>query len=172
MMEDCSIGLPETVIYHHHRPELRPRPVSAAVKNIGYEGSPRYIGGWLNTILDYCEVMGWNFHVNTLPVDQLDIVVAVRDTKYRGYAQKHWKSNVKLANAHAAGAPFIGQDDYGYTETGSGMELYVSDKSHIIGAFELLSSYPIRAVTASYGLSQTITLDQCANQVREFLATI
>jgi len=169
MQEDCSTGLPEAVIYHHHRPELKPRPVSKEIQNIGYEGSERYIGGWLKPILNECQARGWSFHINTLPVDKLDIVLAVRDKKYSGYAQHCWKSNVKAANAHGAGVPFVCQPEHGYLETCSGQNVYIESPDDLKSALDSLKHYDLRECIAGMGLANKITLDRCADQLRAFL---
>lgn len=54
MMDDCQIDLPGTVIYHHYRPDAPVNPIRERVAMVGYEGSPNYIGEWLEPIREAC----------------------------------------------------------------------------------------------------------------------
>lgn len=114
------------VIYHHARPAQRINPIRAELKVIGFEGHPRYLGDLAATILKICKRHNFDFLVNPPDLAILDVVLAVRAAPWNSYAAHHWKSNIKLANAHATGTPFIGPEENGYLETATGAELLSS----------------------------------------------
>ena len=170
MMTDCgSDG--DWVIYHHANPNIVPKPVREQVKVVGYQGSPPYIGGWLAAITDECQRRGWEFRMNPDDFADLDIVLAIRDENYAGYAQTHWKSNVKLANAQAAGRPLIATPECGYTETdfADGV-IPVTSAEHIRHAFDFAEMLPLRKRVASKAVAPT--LEQCAAHMRVAVSAV
>lgn len=169
MQADCSVNIPGLVLYHHARPDVGVNMIAPTIKNVGYEGSPRYLGRWQQLIIDQCSARGWKFCVNTHPVDKVDLVVAFRDDPHNGYVQRHWKSNVKLSNAHGAGTPFIGPSESGYIETGTGFESWVNDMSALSKAFDRLEPYKVRAEIGRQFLANAYTLDEAARDLTEFL---
>lgn len=169
MADDCNIDLPETVIYHHHWPEIEVNPIREEVKSVGYEGSLRYLGRWGEIITRECERRGWDFYLNSGKHAQFDICVAFRDKP--GYVQTHWKSNVKLANAHGSGTPFIGQRESGYLETRTGFECWADSKVELVKAFDQLD-YETRLATQKAFLVSAITVSDSKKQLEDFCAEI
>lgn len=170
MQED--VGLDGVTIYHHHRPDIRINPIREKVQNIGYEGSPRYLGRWHDLLVKECERRGWNFLINPDHLADLDIVVAFRDRPHDGYVQRHWKSNVKLANAHGSGTPFVGQKENGYLETASGFELWVESPAMLKFALDELEPYETRLRIHGEFLRSKITLEDCASRLKDYVENI
>lgn len=95
----------------------------------------------------------------------LDIVLAMRCGQWTSYAAKHWKSNVKLANAHGSGTSFIGQRDCGYTETASGAEYWADAPRDLATCFDWLESQSTREQVAD-------RFTQCAYPVERAAADL
>lgn len=169
MAEDCATATPSSVIYHHHRVDMPVNPVRDRVAAVGYEGAPKYLGSWLSLILRLCAERGWSFSVNQGIHAQFDICLAFRDAPFNGYAQRHWKSNVKLANCHGSGTPFIGPAECGYTETAAGFEEWVECPSGLAAAMERLADPGRRREVSRAFLGHAITVEQCRQQLREFM---
>lgn len=126
---------------HHARPGIEVNPVREHVAAVGYEGGEAYIARWRKDVERECAARGWRFVVNPNSLAELDIVLALRDAA--GYAPRHWKSNVKLANAQASGTPFIGVAERGYTETAVvGCERFVATPKELALALDALT--PLR----------------------------
>lgn len=169
MANDCSQGGRNLVLYHHHRPDLRPRPVEKDVRIVGYEGSPRYLGRWCKAIQKACKRRGWEFRTEGTPQD-FDVCVAFRDDAFNGYAQKHWKSNVKLANCHATGTPFVGASECGYLETAAGGEVFCDSLKDIDAALDEAARN--RADTCQSFLKAAYSVQDAAIELKAFLNTI
>jgi hypothetical protein len=167
MMEDCNTGLTETVIYHHYRPGIAINPIRLEIKTIAYEGGEQYLGGWLQEITRECERRGWAFVVNPRNMADIDVVLAVRDV--RGYAQRSWKSNVKLANAHASGTPFIGSPECGYIETATGKERWIISLSDLTQMLDDLEDYNTRKAISETFIQAAIPVERAAAQLKELL---
>lgn len=144
MRHDCDIGLPGFVLPHHHRPEIRRNPIREQVAVVGYEGAASYIERCRSQIEAECTRRGWSFVVNPAHLADLDIVLALRCGPWDCYATRHWKSNVKLANAHGSGTPFIGQAESGYVEAASGAEYWVESASGLSVCFDWLADQSTR----------------------------
>jgi hypothetical protein len=143
MANDLSdLGLPMLALPHHHRPDIAINPIRRKVRKVGYEGALHYLGRWESALRNQCAARGWDFIVNPEHLADLDIVVALRD--FDGWAAKHWKSNVKLANAQGSGTPVIVTPEAGYSETQSGAEFWVSSDDGLGTAFDLLGDYDRR----------------------------
>lgn len=166
MMSD--VDLPGVWIPHHARPDTVINPIREKVEVVGYEGDERYLGKWRPLLEAECRRRGWRFVCNDRPVGMMDIVVAFRDAQFNGYVQRHWKSNVKLANAHAAGTPFIGPPESGYLETAAGGEQWVEDPAELSAAFDSLEPYEVRREIAMAFRRNTITAQACANTLRDY----
>lgn len=166
MMEDCDINLPQTVLYHHHRPGIRLNPIREEVKTVGYEGGP-YLGSFRGLLEEECSKRGWRFVINPSDITDLDIVVAFRDPT--GYVPFSWKSPVKLANAHGSGTPFIGQPENGYVETQSGAEYWAGNRKEIATAFEWLTSQEAREQVHDRFLKCAYSLEAAQKDLKEFL---
>lgn len=172
MRDDCDDGRPGIVLPHHARPNQAPNPIREKVATVGYEGSPRYLQGWAMVLHKECERRGWKFAVNPARLADMDIVVAFRGGQWDGYASQHWKSGVKLANAHATGTPFVGRPDDGYTETASGAEYWATSPDEIRIAFDWLESHSTREMVADRFVESTYTLDDAAKDLRPFLESL
>ena len=146
------------VVYHHARPGLRVAPTRELIRTIGYEGAPHYLDGWLEAIA----ALRVPLLVNPTDLTACDILLALRGPKWNGYPQRAWKSNVKLANAHASGLPFIGMFEEGYGETAVGGEMFVHEPEDLAGAVDALRCAELRANLQPRFVAATKKLDQIA----------
>lgn len=169
MADDCGDGRPGFVLPHHHRPKIESNPIREAVKVVGYEGSERYLGGWHALLDRECRRRGWRFVINPERLADLDVVVAVRGDQWDSYAARHWKSNVKLANAHGSGTPFVGNPERGYMETGSGCEYWVDDGRHLAEAFNRLESQCAREHISDRFRQKAYPVERAATDLLGFL---
>jgi hypothetical protein len=135
MAKDLQCGFH---LRHHFRPDIEQNQIMGNVKWVGYEGSARYLEGWLPEILRQCEVRGWSFLVNPSRLADCDIVLSVRGAEWRGYGTDHWKSGVKLANAVGSGTPLIALPECGYKESGLPVE-YVNSPFDLSSAFDAMT---------------------------------
>lgn len=166
MMEDCEIDLPQNVLYHHHRPNLKLNPIRDTVRTVGYEGG-NYLGTWRPIIEAECRKRGWDFVVNPGELANLDIVVAFREPT--GYVPFSWKSNVKLANAHGSGTPFVGAPENGYIDTQSGAEYWACNKDDLRVSFDWLEDQSSREQVRDRFLSAAYPLEQAQADLKDFL---
>lgn len=157
------------VIYHHHRPALRVNPVREQIKAIGYEGAESYIESWKPAIEAECRARGARFVVNPPQLADVDVVLALRGHRWNGYPQQHWKSNVKLANAHGSGTPFIGAPEDGYTETASGAEYWARTPSELSVALNWLESQSAREEVNERFLKAAFSIEHAAERYRDVL---
>lgn len=169
MREDCDDGRPGFVLYHHHRPGLQPIKVSPTLRVLAYEGAAPYLGQWHAVLAHECKQHGVKFLANPANMVVADAVIGMRDTPFAGYAQTHWKSNVKLANAQALGAVFVGQPECGYMETSSGAELWVRDVGELREALQALASQAYRTEMQAKALAAAYTVRQAASDLEGFL---
>lgn len=167
MRDDAGMAGP--VVYHHHRAGIATNPIRDRIQSIGYEGAEAYLDGWMPEIKAQCRLRGWRFVVNPKHLADVDIVLAVRGGQWCGYPQQHWKSNVKLANAHGSGTPFIGLSECGYMETAAGGEEFVRSPKDLGDAFDALSPVVVRRQISDGFRRCAITLDAAASQLREAL---
>ena len=150
MAEDCKqFGVPVLALPHHARPGMQRNPIREKVQTIGYEGGEQYINNWRPFIEAECRRRGWRFVVNPESLADLDIVLALRDSVR--YAPRQWKSNVKLANAHGTGTPFVGNREAGYLETSCGAEFWADDPIELASAFDSLASHEARRASVLPG---------------------
>lgn len=169
MRADCDPGLPGMVLPHHHRPGIRLNPIREQVETVGYEGAPHYLGGWKEAVEKECRARGWRFVVNPEHLADLDIVVAFRGGEWTGYVPRHWKSNVKLANAHGSGTPFVGQQECGYLETGTGAEYWAENAAELRVAFDWLSAQSTREQVRDRFLQAAFPVERAAATLMEWL---
>lgn len=167
MREDCDTGLPGLVLPHHHRPGIKLNPVRPKVLTVGYEGAAPYLGQWREAIESECQRRGWSFAVNPANLADLDIVLAFRDGM--GYVPFHWKSNVKLANAHGSGTPFVGQREMGYVETATGAEYWAEERKDLTMCFDWLETQDTREVVRDRFLQRAYPVERAAADLTEFL---
>lgn len=166
MAEDAQFAGPQTVLYHHHRPDLKLNPIRETIRSVGYEGGD-YLGRWRGLIGAECDRRGWDFLVNPADLANVDVVFAVRDPV--GYTSSHWKSNVKLANAHGSGTPFIGNPESGYLETSSGAEYWALDVAGLRTALDWLAPQSARELIRDRFLASAYPLERAQAHLREFL---
>lgn len=171
MAEDCDVSIPGFVLYHHSRPDITPAPLRDGVKVVGYEGGP-YLGRWEKALKRECLERGWEWRNNPDTYADLDIVVAFRDQPFDGYVQRNWKSNVKLANAHAAGIPFIGSPESGYVETATGHEIFCDSIDEISSAFSALTNVKVRQRIRESFLPNAISLSSVAESYANCLRAV
>lgn len=169
MADDCAIDLPSTVLYHHHRPQIALNPIRERVRTVGYEGAPAYLAGWQRAVECECLRRGWQFVANPTRLADLDIVLAVRGGAWDGYVPAHWKSNVKLANAHGSGTPFVGQAEQGYLETASGAEYWAAEPAGLRTCFEWLEDQGTREQVRDRFLQRAYPLERAAEDLLGFL---
>lgn len=170
MRDDCNGDTPGGTVYHHARPGLRRNAIRERMAVIGYEGSERYIQGWRPAIDAECRRRGLKFVVNPPELADLDVVLALRSGARDCYATRHWKSNVKLANAHGSGTPFIGARECGYMETGCGAEYFADHPSELSQALNWLESRAARAAAGEHLFGARLTVAQQAEHTRAILA--
>lgn len=167
MQRDAGGG--GAVVYHHARPGQAINPVRNQLRTIGYEGSEAYIGPWVPAIERICRERGMQFVVNPPSLADLDVVLALRGPDRGGYVTRSWKSNVKLANAHATGTPFIGSPECGYQETATGAEHWAETPADLERALDWLIDQQARLEISTRFRRAAISLEQAAAQVREVL---
>lgn len=171
MGDDCRTATKGFTLYHHHWPNIRLNAIRSEIKTVGYEGSPRYLGEWGEAILLECQNRGWDFVVNQGVHADFDLCLAFRADEYNGYVPYHWKSNVKLANCHGSGTPFIGPAESGYVETSADGELWVEDIRNISGAFDYMTHERRLDIHQSF-LKNAYSLDAAAADLLGFLKTV
>lgn len=168
MAKDCEgFGLPVLWLPHHHRPGIERNKVRRKVRVVGYEGGPDYLRGWRPAIERECERVGAVFRVNPPSLADLDIVLALRGAT--GYAPRNWKSNVKLANAHGSGTPWIGCREVGYLETASGAEYWADTPDELGAAFDWLADKGAREEISERFLQKAFTVEAAAETLGKFL---
>lgn len=143
MAADCEeFRVPVLTLPHHARSGQVVNPVRDAVKLVGYEGSEAHLGRWRSVLDALCARRGWRFVVNPPALAELDIVVALRDAG--GYAPRHWKSNVKLANAQATGTAIVCAREAGYLETACRGEQWADTEEELEEALDALEPWNAR----------------------------
>lgn len=166
MADDCAeFGLPVLALPHHARPGQKRNPLREKVHTVGYEGGEAYLGRWRGVLEQECKARGWTFVVNPPALADLDIVVALREAD--GYAARHWKSNVKLANAMGSGTPSIVNREAGYLETACPAQRFGENEAELNRSLDVLTDVEARRLqVAQY---QPPTLDDVAEKYRAWL---
>ncbi len=172
MMHDVGFDGPQKVIPHHHRPGVAVNPIRRDVRTVGYEGAASYLDGWRDAIELECRGRGWTFVVNPERLADVDIVLALRDPAHNGYAQRHWKSNVKLANAHGSGTPFIGGAEDGYLETSTGAEYWADSEIELHRAFDWLIEQGAREAISDRFLSAALPVEKITPIYEELIRAL
>lgn len=167
MREDCDIGLPGLVLPHHHRIGIEINPIRRDIRKVGYEGHPTYLGKWDSLVRDECHRRGWEFVINPAALADLDIVVAFRHRG--GYVCKHWKSSVKMQNAHASGTPLVCQPESGYLENASGAEYWADTPKQLATSFDWLIDQSAREAISDRFRQKTFSVQQAAATLKEFI---
>lgn len=128
---------------HHYRPGIVENQIKQNITTIGYEGRELYIGNYLPIIEQQCKLRGWQFIVNPTNVADCDVILAVRDESWRGYAADNWKSCVKMSNAIGSLTPLIAMNEQGYIETN--LPFVAIDKPRdLIAAFDKVCDFNYR----------------------------
>lgn len=166
-LDAASMGSSCLWLPHHARPTLTRNVIREVVKTVAYEGGENYLGSWRPFLEKECRKRGWQFVVNPSNLIDADIVVAVREAT--GYAARHWKSNVKLANAQGSGTPFIGCRESGYVETASGGEMWADTPSEMGRALDALTDHNVRQHNSDKLFHATRTLEQTAKVYKKWL---
>jgi hypothetical protein len=169
MRHDCDGASHDLTLPHHYWPAMTPNPIREKVKLVNYEGSQSYLGVWEHWIHKECSRRNWCFSINAASYNAADIVVAFRDGEYNGYVQRHFKSGIKLANAHGSGTPFVGQIESGYLESATGFEQFVSTPKELISAFDFLEDWNTRKNIQTAFLANKYPLEKAANVLLEYL---
>ncbi|MCB1886620.1 MAG: hypothetical protein KDH20_03335 [Rhodocyclaceae bacterium] len=134
-MEACLGGLvrDRVTIYHHYRTQIEQNPVRERVAVVGYEGGD-YLGEWHARIDRACTERGIRFVVNPQRYSDLDVVIMARGGEHGSFLARHFKSNVKLANAIGSGTPALAHyDEMSAHDTDPGDVLFFTDQP---GSFE------------------------------------
>jgi hypothetical protein len=160
------------MIYHHHRPGIKVNAIRDFVQVVGYEGARAYLGSWVPAIQAECQRRGARFVINPASLADVDVVLALRAEVWNGYPQRRWKSNVKLANAHGSGTPFIGAPECGYRETESGAELWAEAPSQVGEALDRLASQDVRRGVRAQFLKAAFSLEHAAERYRDVLCAL
>lgn len=157
---------------HHGRPGIHENPVRRDLKVVGYEGGGNYVSRWGAILQKECADRGIQFVRASGPeaLASFDVVVGLRD--HVGYAARHYKSGVKLANAHASGTPFIGGKECGYLETMTGFEYWVESKSQLTVALDWLERYETRLEIHNQFLRNAITVKSVAENYLSWLSQL
>lgn len=169
MREDCDPGLPGLVLPHHHWVGIKNNPIRETVQKVGYQGAPHYLAEWGPALAMECARRGWEFVVNPEHVADLDIVVAFRGGQWSGYVQRNWKSNVKLANAHGSGTPFVGQADAAYLESATGCEYWAEKPTGLPVCFDWLESQSARELIHDRFQQAAFPVERAAAELKSFL---
>jgi hypothetical protein len=167
MRDDCDTGLPGLVLPHHHRIGIKANPIREKVSKVGYEGSPAYLGKWTDMVNEECKKRGCEFVVNPSSLSDLDIVVAFRDNP--GYVGRHWKSAIKLQNAHASGTPFVGSPETGYLENASGAEYWAETPAQLAMSFDWLVDQGARETISDRFIQKRFPVEHAAVMLKDFL---
>jgi hypothetical protein len=168
MAADCEeFGVPVITLPHHAWEGQGTCSIAAQVRRVGYQGGVQYLGRWRQALDEECRRRGWIFDPQPLSVGSLDIVVALREAQ--GYAPRHWKSNVKLANAQGCGTPFVGNREAGYLETASGAECWADTESELAVALDALTPQESRARVSAHLKWAAPRLESVAHTYRAWL---
>lgn len=168
MAHDCAeFGVPVLALPHHGWEAQSRCCIAPQVRRVGYQGGQKYLGRWEPFMRAECTRRGWEWVPNAQDIGELDIVVALREQQ--GYAPRHWKSNVKLANAQICGTPFIGNREAGYAETACGVERWADTEAEMVNALDSLEPQAARVQASSAMVAAAPRLKNIAQQYRAWL---
>lgn len=171
MRDDCDPfrRVPGIVIPHHCRENALTNPIRERIERVGYEGHPRYLACWGDSLRRECGRRGVAFVINPDNLADVDVVVAFRGGEWASYATRHWKSHVKLANAHGTGTPFIGQRESGYLENACGREFWADSLTEFRAALDWMEDRETRVDISGRFAAAAYTLAFAANALRSFV---
>lgn len=171
MADDLEeFGRPVLYLPHHARPGIATNPIRPEVRVVAYEGSARHLGAWGPWLVQECAARGWTFVANPASLADADIVVAAREAD--GYAPRHWKSNVKLANAQASGTPIVLQREAGYLETRTGGEFWADSQDEFRAGFHHLTPHQARGHAARLLTTRDASLQTVASTYSAWLSRL
>ena len=165
-----DLGIPYFLPHHgwdRGRAEIRPE-----IKRIGYEGMAKYVDGWRLALVRGCNERGWNFFINPKDYLSMDVIIAARSGQWDTYANRHWKSGVKLANAQIAGLPFIGNRESGCEDIANGSVLWAETPEEFFTHADDLRVQGLRSWIGGEMHSAAPRLPDVAKQYRDMLETI
>lgn len=172
-IHEIEPDIPVRVVYHHgtrYSQELP--PIRDRITILGYTGAQHYIEPFMPALTDWCSRNGAWLSING-PYHKYDVVLALRGVG--GWPARHWKSNVKLANAQANGIPCICSPENGYLETTTHGELFVNDlneEDSLLQALDSLKSADVRNARRQRMLSRDVSLQTIAKEYKEWLTTM
>lgn len=155
---------------HHGRPGLEPVDASPELQIVAYEGNPSFLGAWEGRLRSMCTARGWTFLLNPPDLRRADLIVALREGPWDGWACRQWKSGVKLVNAVAAGRPVITQDTAAAREIGPPGSI-VETPAELEAALDHWTPFEARAAAADEcrALAPVYSLSAVATQYRLLL---
>lgn len=165
----CFDG-PVCCVPHHAREGQPVATTRNTLARVGYEGHCKQLGRWGAIVADECRRRGWQFVHNPATLSEVDVLVALRDAD--GHAARHWKSNVKLANAQRCGVPIVCNRESGYLETASGAECWADEPAELHEAFDRLEDAGTRRDAARRLRRATPLLPDVAGRYRRWLASV
>lgn len=121
MAQDAQqFGLPVLVLPMHAREEHAEalNPMRELVQRVGYMGAESAALGWIPVLQRQCKARGWELVLNPDRLEDVDILVSVRDAV--GYAAMYWRTTDAHATAQHSGTPFVGSPLSAYMERGVG----------------------------------------------------
>lgn len=164
-----ALGWSAVCVPHHYRPGTQRNEVRPQVQVVGYEGSLSHLGTWAGVVQAECDRRGWVFAPNG-DYRTFDIVLGLREAN--GYPAHAWKSCVKLANAQAAGVPFVGSPECGYLEIRvPGIERFVQSAGVLRQAFDTLAHEKERRRVADW-MATTAPLVSLENVAQRYTAAL
>lgn len=171
MQQDGQFAGPSLVLPHHswQRYVAREPAWRDAIKTVGYEGDPRYLGRWLPALQLQCDRRGWHLQING-DMTQVDIGIALRDRG--GYPARFWKPGTKLSNLHALGIPALCSIEAGYQSVASGAEFWIESEHDIAQAFDALADPERRQQVGSQMRSAMLPIEQVASEYTAWLTTL
>ncbi len=169
MQADADFRGPSLILPHHSWPKYKPSEIREKVSVVGYEGSPKYLGKWLDVVLEACKRMGWDFQING-DMTQADIGICLRDNG--GYPARFWKPGTKLSNLHALGISALCSPEAGYHSVASGMEFWINKESDVMRAFENLADVRTRRDVSKSMLKAALPLESVAEKYKAWLKTL
>lgn len=159
-----------TYLPHHSRPGLEPEDASPELRVVAYEGNPLYLGAWSGRLQAMCASRGWTFVLNPPDLRRADVIVALREGPWDGWACREWKSGVKIVNALASGRPVITQHTAAAREIGAPGSI-VETPAELEAALDAWVPFDARAAAADEcrALAPVYTLAAVATQYRLLL---
>lgn len=166
-----ELGYPALPVWHHARPGQPVNPIREHVGLVGYEGSEAHLGTWRGHVEAACRQLGLRFVLQPQHLADVDVVVALRAAT--GYAARHWKSNVKLANAQGSGTPAIIGPERAYfdTDRGDNADAIASPQALLV-ALRDLAPRGVRAMRSVSMRQDAPTLQACAAEHLEFITAL